>query len=469
MMSLTLEEIRMAVGGEWVFQPTGHISRGISTDTRTLGTGELFVALSGDSHDGHDFLEEAEKQGAPGAIIEYVPDDITRSSEFGLIQVDSTLQALGDIAEYYRNILSTERIAITGSHGKSTTKEMTAHILSQSHAVTSAPRSYNNRIGVPLTMFRVDPTDDFAVFELGTNQHGEIDLLADMVRPHIAVLTNVSNTHLEGLNSVEGVREEKSAIFRHFEGAERAIYNADNRHVQEIVDRFGIDGISFSMYRESDLKASAVDSTLQGVSFSINNDVRVELPVVGSWNVYNALAAIATSLEAGIDLKTAAHSLETYAPLPGRMRVQQLQGVTLINDAYNANPRSMQLVLEEFDHYAWSGRKVIVLGDMAELGDQETELHRELGRRIGTLHEVDLALLVGDAMQHAADELRELNDGPDFETFASTENLENEITRQVGDGDLVLLKASRASHLDRVAEELETEFGGKVSSPSNPS
>jgi UDP-N-acetylmuramoyl-tripeptide--D-alanyl-D-alanine ligase len=458
MMSLKLKDIHRSVDGEWATSPTGGVIQDVSTDSREIGHGDLFVALKGDRFDGHDFVDEVKEKGAKAAIVSRVPEELSEDGEFGLIKVEDTLQALGDLARYYRGIMNATVVAVTGSGGKTTTKDVIAHMLAQKHNVVKAPESYNNHVGVPLSLFQVDPVHDYVVLEIGTNQPGEIDELSGIAQPDIGVLTNISETHLKGLGSVEGVKREKSDLFRHLTGDGFAVYNADNQHVREVMEELGISGHSFGLYHDAEMMASDVQSTLNGVQFTLNGALEVQLPVLGAWNVYNVLAGFLVAKKTGVDLEKAAEALSEFQPPSMRMQMEQVEDITIINDAYNANPRSVQLVMDELDHYEWNGRKIVILGDMAELGAKSEQLHREVGTSLLHKRDLDHVFCVGEQMEFAADEI---NDGsPEF-TLYSSETVEEAADRLldvIRAGDLLLLKGSRVMQLENVVERLKEDF-----------
>ncbi len=459
-----MKELRKAIQGGWATRPMGGVASGISTDTRTLSPGELFVALKGENHDGHSFLSEAAEKGACGAVVERIPEEFQADEydEFGLIQVSDTLRALGDLGAYYRNLINARVIAITGSSGKSTTKEIIAHLLSGQYAVASSPKSYNNRIGVPLTLFRTNPSHDYVVSEAGTNQPGDIARLGEILKPDVAVLTNIGKTHLEGLKSIEGVKQEKSDLLHHLSGNGTVIYNADNRYVREVVEEYGIDGISFGLYSDADFRASDLNSTMDGISFRVNEQVDVEFPLPGGWNASNVLAGMAVASEAGLSLEESADRLTSYRGLPKRMKIEKLDNVMVLNDAYNSNPRSVQLVLDELDHWDISGRILLVLGDMAELGEQSEELHREVGAGVAKKKNIHEVHFVGKQMKYAAEEARENSSGKiTIHEHQTTEEAIPDVLNALQPGDFLAVKGSRKMELEAIPERLKQEVSSR--------
>ncbi len=455
MMSLQLEDICRTVQGKWVGDPIDGVVQEVSTDSRTINREDLFVALEGEHHDGHDFVDEARKKGARAAIVSHVPNMDEQDEQFGLIKVEDTLDALGNLADFYRGIINATVVAVTGSSGKTTTKDAIAHLLRQEYNVVKAPESYNNHVGVPLSLFQVDPVHDYVVLEIGTNHPGEIAALSRIARPDIGVLTSISEVHLKGLGSLEGIKREKGDLFRYLTGDGFSVYNADNQHVVDVMEGLGISGYSYAIYNEANMTASDIQSTLNGVRFLLNGALEVELPVLGAWNVYNLLAGFTIAKQTGVDLVEAAESLQDFQPPSMRMEKTRVGEVTVINDAYNSDPRSVQLVLDELDHYEWEGRKVAVLGDMAELGERSEEFHREIGRSLLRKSQIDHVYFVGKDMSFAADEVRSESREFSVHTFKTTEEACNRITDEIKAGDLLLLKGSRIMELERIIDAIE--------------
>lgn len=456
MISLSFEKCRQAVDGHWITAPVPEGFEGVSTDTRTIQENELFVALEGSQTDGHRFVLDAAEQGAAGALVEQNFPEEQLPEEFCVIRVDDTIEGMLDLASFYRERIQTTVVAITGSNGKTTTKDMTHHLVSKNLDAQKAPKSYNNFIGVPLTLFRTDPTDDVVVMELGCNEPGEIEKLAKVIQPDIAILTSISPTHLEGLENIQGVKREKERILFHLRGGGKAIYNRDNEHVADIVESKELPSTSYGFYKETDVQGKNISSGLNGIGFEIKGrSERIELPILGSWNVYNALAATIVARTLDYSYESINDRFSSFHLPSMRMERKELGDIQLINDAYNANPRSVQLVLDELDHYDFSGRKILVLGDMAELGAKSDDLHRQVGDAVASSRTIDQVHFVGSQMQKAAKTCR--NHHPEklqIIDHRHTEEAASHLQNTIRPGDLILLKASRVMELETIEEQL---------------
>jgi len=419
--------------------------RGVSTDSRDLQEGNLFVALQGPNFDGHDYVETARKQGAAAAAVSRKLD-----TALPLIEVADTRQALGQLAGWWRAQFTLPLIAVTGSNGKTTVRAMTAAILARAGRTLSTRGNLNNEIGVPLTLFRLDAADRFAVVELGANHAGEIDTLAGISRPTIAVVTNAGPAHLEGFGDLQGVARAKGEVFTRLGADGTAIINADDDFAalwRELAGQREI--ISFGLDRPAAVHArwegSVAGSRVQLVTPQGETGFRLSLP--GRHNVMNALAASAAALAAGVGLDDISAGLESLTPVAGRFNIHQLpDGVTVIDDSYNANPGSLQAAL---DVLAGAGGETwLVLGDMGELGADAQALHHAAGtqaRRAG----VDRVFTLGSLAQAAAEAF-----GSRAQHFETPEALVAAL-QQSRHGELhILVKGSRRMRMERIIEAL---------------
>ncbi len=450
-------ELAQMVGGSLLRGTQEAPIQRISTDTRTLKPGDLFIPLIGEHFDGHSFLHEAEAKGARGAIVSC---DVASGLPI-LIRVPDTLVALGTMASHHRQRFSIPVVAITGSNGKTTTRAMLVSILSQHGSVLSPVKSYNNRIGVPLTLLELQSGHHRAVLELGTNHPGEIRLLAEMTHPTIGVITNVGPTHLAGLGTVEGVAAEKASLL---EFAQDAVLNADNPHTAAMASKVQGTCLRFGIQCPAEVKARSIQqitdpSYPSGQSASLNftlefgaEQIPIALPVLGTHNVSNALAAASAALLLGCSLQEIKAGLESYTPVSMRVQLQHVGGITFLNDAYNANPVSMQAALDLIAQMSAEGRKIMVLGDMLELGSESQRFHREMGEYVQQAHP-DLLMTVGDqAAEIAAGAIEAGMPATDIHVMDSTEEAADFLTQQLEPGDLVLLKASRAMRFEEILQ-----------------
>jgi UDP-N-acetylmuramoyl-tripeptide--D-alanyl-D-alanine ligase len=475
MVAMTLQNVAQATGGAILTGEPGLALAGISTDTRTLLSGQLFLALKGDTYDAHAFLADVAGKSAGAAVI-HDAAAASRAHDLPLVLVEDTTRALGDLANWHRSQCPTTVIGITGSNGKTTTKEMLFHILDGVVRSIRSISNFNNLIGVPLTLFQMRPEDIYAVVEMGTNSPGEIARLAEIADPDIGLLTNVGESHLEGLGDLEGVAREKAALLRHTGRRTAAFYNADDYESRRVAKALKGEVRSFGIENDADLRAFNVRSDRSGISFKIKGGPRIQLPIQGAHNASNALAAITVARKLGIDWDTIAAQLVTFKLPAMRMETTTAAGVVVINDAYNANPVSLAAAAKTLSRMECTGRKVLVVADMLELGERTEELHRELGKTIAGFN-FDYVLgrgrhtaaLLAAAAEHGMSE-------DDVRLTDSNDQLARTLLGFIGSGDTVLLKGSRNMHLEEVARMLsdglnsarKTEHTTTARSPQRP-
>ena len=451
MKELSLTEVQQAVRGQFLArpQPLGSVTS-VVTDSRRARPGSLFVALVGQHADGHDFVADAIGRGAVGAVVHRDPG--VDADGAAIISVRDTVTALGDLARYYRQQVSATVVAITGSNGKTTTKDMVAHLLGPSGRVVEAHKSFNNLIGLPLTVLRIEPGTNVAVVELGTSAPGEIHRLAQIAQPHIGVITNIGPTHLEGLGSLAGVARAKAELLDALGDQGTAILNWDDDWCRRLAS--GVRGklITFGLSREADVFATDVVQDSHQLRFLLNGRREFVLPVTGLHNLSNALAAVAVCRRLGLAVDEIAGRFPGFH-LPS-MRFEEVQAdeVTLINDAYNANPVSMSAALGEFSRRQAGGRKLFVAGDMKELGPQSARFHQELGLRVAA-HGLDALFVVGEFAEAVVGGALEGGFPADsVHAFGTLEELLPVLLQELEPGDVVLVKGSRAMELERVVE-----------------
>jgi UDP-N-acetylmuramoyl-tripeptide--D-alanyl-D-alanine ligase len=450
MIPTTAGEVQKACHARLVRGAPGRTVTAVSTDTRSIRPGDLFVALPGDNFDGHNFVDEAIAKGAAAVLVEESKVRASYPGDAAVLAVRSAVAGLGDLASACRAKFTVPFIAITGSNGKTTTKEMTAHVLSGVGKVSWAKKSYNNFIGLPLTLFELTSDTAYAVLEMGTSGFGEIARMCDIARPDIGVVTNVGPTHLEKLKSLEGVAAAKAELVDALPANGTAILNADDPWCMTIQKRARCRTLTFGMGPGAELRAAEVHADSEGVSFVTGGRVRVHLSVPGVHNVYNALAATAVCRRLGMDMTDVAARLETFAGVPLRMEVLRIGRVTVVNDAYNANLASMTAAIEEFRRYKTSGKRHFVCGDMLELGAESGRLHRELGERIAQA-EIDRLWLFGKAVEAARDAAIAAG-FPEKNVFLTDDYdaLEKAVLKAARSGDVMLVKGSRGMQLERI-------------------
>ncbi len=451
MKELALTEVRSAVRGRFLARPhSPQPVTAVVTDSRQARPGALFVALAGQRVDGHQFVADALDRGAVAALVGRDPGVGAR--EGAILAVDDPLVALGDLARYYRGRVSATVVAITGSNGKTTTKEMVAHLLRPGLRVVKAQKSFNNFVGLPLTIFDIDPTTDLAVLELGTSAPGEIRRLAAIAQPHVGVITNIGLTHLEGLGSLAGVAQAKAELLDALQEDGTAVLNWDDDWCRRIVPKLRGKLVTFGLTPEADVFATEVVQDARQLSFKLNGVQGFVLPVTGLHNLSNALAAVAVCRRLGLTPAEVAGRFAGFRLPAMRFEELRLGQVTIINDAYNANPVSMSAALSEFGRRQVAGRKFLVAGDMKELGADSPRFHQELGLRVAA-QKLDGLFVVGEfAGEVAEGALAGGFPASAIHTFATLAELAPAVLGELQPGDVVLLKGSRAMELERLVE-----------------
>ena len=459
MRRLRFEEILVATGGRLLYgKPNG--VEGISIDSRTIRKGELFLAIKGARFDGHDFVPEALNRGC-GAIVSVPPSTPSRGRV--IIHVNNTLRALQDIAHYLRMKNRIPVVGITGTNGKTTTKEMAASILGTRLRTLKNTGNLNNQIGLPLSLLDLSDEDRAAVLEMGASSPGDIRELCEIAAPDYAVITNLGLAHIEGFKDLETVRRTKLEIL---ESVKAAVVNADDLFLMEGVKGFKGDVIKYGMEAAADIYARDVDCKERDCVFTLHyrgQSTRVRLQVTGRFNVQNALAAASVGALFDIDIEQVRQGLESFEGVPMRLEIKEMGGATVISDVYNANPASMEEAIKELIRLR-KKRAVAVLGDMLELGSYSEAAHRRLGRWMADIP-VDLFIAVGPYMAMAADEFTALR-GRALKAVNSEEArkiLLNEYTKD----DTVLIKGSRSMLMERVING-EGRPENRISESSNP-
>jgi UDP-N-acetylmuramoyl-tripeptide--D-alanyl-D-alanine ligase len=435
---------------------------GISTDSRTVGKGQLFWALKGETFDGHDFVKEAIKRGAAGAVVNKDwTADLPANTRASIIGVPDTLKALGDLARRWRRQFEGRVAAITGSGGKTTTKEMTYAILSLEGPTLKNEGNFNNLIGLPLSLFLLDKSYRYAVLEMGMNRPGEIGRLTEIADPDIGLITNVGRAHLEGVGSIEGVARAKVELLDKLAPRALAVLNGDDRILMQAAAAFRKKPVTFGQGLQNTVRVEKIRNRgREGFSFDIHwrgKSFPVKLRVPGYHNVYNALAAAAMALSLDVPKDLIREGLSRFEGVKGRFKVIPLaDGSLLIDDTYNSNPSSLQLSLKSLKALAPKERKVIVgLGEMLELGEETETCHVEAGEMVAEAG-ADWLVALGD---HAP----EMIQGALDKGFSRRRAIQVKNHKEMGAkileimkaGDLVFLKASRRIGLERVAERLK--------------
>src|ERR1700683_983604 len=449
-MKLTLARIAEFVSAAGDFAPED-VSQGYSIDSRTVGPGQLFFAVKGERLDGHDFVESALKRGAVAAVVRR--DQVGRyASKTRLLAVADTLVALQTLATAVRRLWGKPLVAVTGSAGKTTTKEAIAHVLSVRLRVLKSEGNFNNHFGLPLMLLKLEPEHDVAVIEMGMSHAGEIRALAKIAQPEIGVVTNVAPVHLEFFDSVAGIARAKYELVESLPAGGTAVLNADDEYVWQFGRDFKGKVVMYGTRATADVRAENVQNRgAEGSEFDVViGSVRehATLPLVGEHNILNALAAVAVGLERGLKPSEAVGALADLAPADKRGEVLRLGNITVINDCYNCNPKALNAMVDALAAMA-ARRRIVVAGAMLELGPAGEELHRQVGRHIA---EKKIDVLPGgngpaQAMVEAARDA-----GMRAEFVSTPEEAGEWLAREARDGDVVLMKASRGAKLEKALE-----------------
>ena len=451
---LTVENIIKATGGELLSENTKTFHR-VSIDSRKISEGEVFFAIRGERFDGHDFLEKALLRGS-GAVVDRKPGSLPPGKV--IVYVNDTLRSLQDLAHFLRMKLDIPVVAVTGSNGKTTTKEMIYGILSGKFRTLKNEGNLNNHIGLPLSLTRLNPYDEAVVLEMGMNASGEIRRLCEIAGPTHGVITNIGSAHVGRLGSYEAVRAAKLEVL---ERVSVAVVNNDDGFLMkgiEALENFRGEIITFAVNNTSDVMAKNVIVSKQGSDFILEirdtERAQVRLNVPGLFNVYNALAASAVSVSLGVEIKEIKTALEAYRGVPMRFEIINMKGITVINDSYNANPSSVEKSVKELARLGTGGRIVAVLGDMRELDAFSEKEHRAAGDMIRETG-VDVFVAVGEMMGLAAEESRKVKGGkagPEVFIFKDVYSAKENIMDILKQGDTVLVKGSRAMSMEKIIE-----------------
>lgn len=422
----------------------------LSKDTRSLKAGELYVALSGEQFDGHQFLAQAQAAGAVAALVERFDHQCSLAQ----IQVADTLLALGELAAANRAQFCGPVVAITGSAGKTSTKQLTQAVLSQQFVTHMTQGNLNNQIGAPLTLLELAQQHQAAVIELGASQVGDIAYTARWVKPQIAIITNAAEAHLEGFGNIEAVVRTKGELLDHLAQAASVILNADDPHCSDWQARAQHNGVAnivlFGFSAEAQVRAEKLHSNFSGSQFELiygQQKGQVQLPLLGRHNVHNALAAAAAGFTLGLSLEQVIAGLQSVQNAAGRMQLLRgAQGQTLINDSYNASPISVMAAIDVLQEATQSW---LVLGDMAELGEQAISAHQQVGR-YAQERNIQHLLATGPLAQHAVASF-----GAQGQWFATKAELANYLQQQTAENDVILVKGSRSAGMETLIEYLQ--------------
>jgi len=464
MNPLTVSQIAQFAGVSLSSGDGTVVINNVSTDSRTIKPGELFVALRGENFEGHDFVEASAKAGAAGALVDLnwagnVPND------FALLRATDTQQAYQTLAANYRWSLALKVLAITGSNGKTSTKDFAASVLARRFRVTKTEGNFNNHLGLPRTILEATSEDEVAVWEIGTNHPGEIAALSKIAAPDAAIITNIGVAHIEFMGSREAIATEKGALAEAVEPQGTVILNADDPFSEGIAARTRAK-VVFAGTTGGAVRAIEIRQSADGSEFTIVEGAhrcRAQLPVAGSHMVQNALLAVAAGRTFGLSIEECAAGLAAAPLTKARLQIKQIGGVQFLDDSYNANPESMKAALRTLVELDAEGKRIAVLGEMRELGTESERGHREVGETAATLG-VDQLITIGDAAELIAKGARTA--GLDKVSSARSTGEAAKLLGEIAEpGDLVLIKGSRAARTEEVIEQFGSQNSAFVTSP----
>lgn len=458
-------DILAATGGRLLRGTMEQTFTGISIDSRTIRESELFMAIKGEIHDGHDFINEVVRKGIRGVVIN---DDMAGKipahdyqEEIVFISVKDTTRALGDLAFYKRKHSSVSVVAITGSNGKTTTREMTASIVSQGFSILSTSGNFNNEIGLPLTLSQLNESHEWAILELAMNRPGEIKRLAEICLPEIGLITNIGPAHLEGLGSLEGVVRAKGELLEGLNPKGTAVLNADDPMTVKLAQKAPAGILFFGLSDRASIRAEELRETPTGTSFTLvlpDKRIPVDLKAPGSFMVLNALGAAAVGYLLGLSAADIQTGLENFRPVQGRLNIVHTSaGIHIIDDTYNANPASMGAAISTLQQLKKENRAILVAGDMLELGDQSLSLHEQIGSLSGNSDIANL-YITGKYAEAVARGARKTGMNPKSIYIGSKDEILKKLFSRLKAGDWVLVKGSRAIGMEKIITGITDRF-----------
>ena len=466
-ISWTTREILEATGGELLCGDLNCQFAGVSIDSRNITPTDVFVAIVGNVHDGHGFIEDVIARGIQGVVINKskvaeLPVPEWRDRNIACAAVEDTTRGLGDLAAFHRRRMPASIIAITGSNGKTTTRKLTAGVVASQFKTLSTRGNYNNDIGLPLTLLRLHTGHTWAVVELGTNSPGEIARLAEICTPDIGVITNIGPAHLEKLGTLDGVLREKGDLLKQLKPDGTAVLNADDHRLLRLANEIRKPVVLFGIGNDATIRAEAVKEKASGISFNLvlpTGRVSVNLNTAGQFMVPNALAAAAVGYLIGLSAQQIKRALENFRPVPGRMNVFQTEnGIHVIDDTYNANPDSMKVAIKTLQTLSANHRRIFIAGDMLELGDQSEAMHRHVGE-LAAAAGLGRIYITGEFAGAVAGGARDTQmNGRCIFTGSKDEILED-LKHFLKPGDWVLIKGSRGMAMENIVKGLKQWAG----------
>ncbi len=448
MIKITIKETAEVTGGELISSSPDEIVSGFSIDSRTVKPGQLFIAVKGENFDGHDFISEAFRAGAKGFIVSCLSKENRETPPGHVIVVNDTVSAMGKLAGYIRSRKDLPVVCIAGTNGKTTVKDILSHILSVKFRVLASKRSYNNIIGLSLTLFELEDAYDMVILEVGTNHPGEIEELGKIARPNTAIITNIGRAHLESFGCKKDIFNEKASLLKYLSDGGKVFLNGDDPFLKDI-DLKAMSKIFFGISKNSDYWINSISQGLSGYDFSVNNESYF-VPLDGVHNVYNAAVSVTVAKELGVSYKDIKERLNSISLSGGRLEKSRVNGRMFINDAYNANPDSFECALRVLKDNYNNGKTVVVAGDMLELGDNSSLFHRLIGRDIAG-KEINYLVTLGNKAGEIAEGAIEAGMSEGNVVKAKDHQDAARILKEITDlGSTILLKGSRSTKMEEV-------------------
>lgn len=454
------EDIIKATGGEPLPGNIRQSFSGISIDSRTLSPNELFVAIKGEKFDGHNFINDAIKRGASGFLMNkagsFTLNDKQLQKKIARATVGNTTKALGDMASFNIQRSGVSVVAITGSNGKTSTKEMAASIISRKFSTLSTIGNYNNEIGMPLSLFRLNPEHQRAVLELGMNKPGEIRTLAGICSPNIGVITNIGPAHMGKFDSIDEIMKAKGELLEKITPKGTGVLNADDFRTVNLAKTTSKRVLFFGMSRNADIRATRIKETGYGVSFTLNlpeESIDVTLKCHGSFMVSNGLAAAAAGYLSGIDAQNIKKGLEAFIPVKGRMNIFKSGKINIIDDTYNANPGSMEAAIITLKNLSKNKRSILITGDMLELGKHAEGMHKMIGSLAARLN-ISKLYTTGSFAEKTAQGAGNASMAPNHIFTGTKEEILEDLNNQILPGDWILIKGSRSTGMESIVKTI---------------
>lgn len=458
MKAWEIEQIRRVTNSRWAARGNRQFSGRVAIDSRLVKDGDLFIAIEGKKHDAHNYVSQVIDSRAAAILVHQdpAPDIVERAQTLGvaILRCDDTIAGLNRLAAAYRGELRAKVIAVGGSNGKTSTKRIIHTLLSEKFKGVASPKSFNNNIGMPLTLLDVEPNHEYVVLEIGTNAPGEIAALGEVCRPDVAIITSIGLEHLEKLYDLAGVAAEEASITRFIQDGGTLFMPAGVMELNEALKRCTTQCITIGLVGSgADLVADHITQSVEGLTFQLNGRAPFRLPLLGEHNAMNALIAIGVARRLGLSDEQIQAGLNKVQPAPMRLEMTRAAGHLVINDAYNANPSSVAASLETFGKLNIPGnpRKIVVLGDMLELGLQSDGLHRKIGEMVASL-KFSVFIAIGPMMRYAAQVAEDR--GVAVHRFDSTADAAKAVPALLEQSDAILLKGSRGMALEGILEAI---------------